>query len=100
MNKAEILVIDAKYRCAGCWKLLHSNQYSVAGSIHSKKRLLIIGVPIILDLILLDIGLPDKVGTRSFAGAEAMVYKSGNYLSVTAREEEIGKLSIMVPMII
>ncbi len=91
MNKAEILVIDDEVQMRRLLEItLHSNQYSVTEASTAKEGL-IMAANHPPDLILLDIGLPDKSGHDVLQELRQWYTNPVIILSVQQQEEEIIK---------
>ncbi|MBK8087751.1 MAG: response regulator [Chitinophagaceae bacterium] len=91
MNKAEILVIDDEVQMRRLLEItLHSNQYSVTEASTAKEGL-IMAANHPPDLILLDIGLPDKSGHEVLQELRQWYTNPVIILSVQQQEEEIIK---------
>lgn len=91
MNKAEILVIDDEVQMRKLLEItLHSNQYSVTEAANAKDGLIMASnhPP---DLILLDLGLPDKSGHEVLQELRQWYTNPVIILSVQQQEEEIIK---------
>jgi two-component system KDP operon response regulator KdpE len=91
MNKAEILVIDDEVQMRKLLEItLHSNQYSVTEAANAKEGLIMASnhPP---DLILLDLGLPDKSGHEVLQELRQWYTNPVIILSVQQQEEEIIK---------
>lgn len=91
MNKAEILVIDDEVQMRKLLEItLHSNQYSVTEAATAKEGLIKASnhPP---DLILLDLGLPDKSGHEVLQELRQWYTNPVIILSVQQQEEEIIK---------
>ena len=91
MNKAEILVIDDEVQMRRLLEItLQSNQYSVTEASTAKEGL-IMAANHPPDLILLDIGLPDKSGHEVLQELRQWYTNPVIILSVQQQEEEIIK---------
>lgn len=91
MNKAEILVIDDEVQMRKLLEItLHSNQYSVTEASTAKEGL-IMAANHPPDLILLDLGLPDKSGHDVLQDLRQWYTNPVIILSVQQQEEEIIK---------